>query len=161
MTNAEDRVSGQHSKSSKGGDYVTFVIGEQLFGVPVTSIDEVFTPVNITPVPLSSADIAGVLNLRGRVVTAIDVRHCLGLPPRAGDETPIAIGIEKGSESYGLLIDAVGEVLTLSADQFEPTPSNLEAEWQQVAQGIYRLDESLLVVLDIDRLLNIEQQSAA
>ncbi len=142
-------------------DYVTLTIGDQLFGVPVLLIHDVFSPQAITPVPLSRKEIAGVLNLRGRIVTAIDARNCLGLPPRAATETVMAIGIEKGGESYGLIIDSVGEVLTLSGEMYEPSPANLNERWKQVSRGVYRLDKSLLVVLDVDRLLSLNQPMAA
>src|SRR5205085_8924717 len=89
-------------------EYVTAVIGEQLFGLPISRVQDVFMPDRLTRVPLASAEIAGVLNLRGRIVTAIDMRRRLGLPPRTDPRPPMAVGIECGGESYGLLIDSVG-----------------------------------------------------
>src|SRR5438105_15711363 len=94
-------------------EYVTAVIGGQLFGLPISRVQDVFMPERITRVPLASAEIAGVLNLRGRLVTVIDLRHRLGLPGRAA-ERPMAVGIELRGESFGLLIDSVGEVIRLA-----------------------------------------------
>ena len=142
-------------------DYVTLTIGKQLFGVPVLLIHDVFAPQVITPVPLSGRAIAGVLNLRGRIVTAIDARKCLGLPARTPDAPSMAIGIEKGGEQYGLIIDEVGEVLSLSGELYEQNPANLDECWRQVSKGVYRLEDALLVVLDVDQLLSLDQELAA
>src|SRR2546423_12151041 len=90
-------------------EYVTVVIDGQLFGLPISRVQDVFMPDRITRVPLAEPEIAGVLNLRGRIVTAVDMRRRLGLPPRGDDRPPMAGGIELRGESYGLLIDTVGE----------------------------------------------------
>src|SRR5258707_5107251 len=92
-------------------EYVTAMIGGQLFGLPISRVQDVFMPDRITRVPLSAPEIAGVLNLRGRIVTVIDMRRRLGLPPRAGDKRLMAVGIELKGESYGLLIHTVVEVM--------------------------------------------------
>src|SRR5215213_4356223 len=86
-------------------EYVTVTIGGQLFGLPISRVQDVFMPDRITRVPLAAPEIAGVLNLRGRIVTAIDMRRRLGLPSRADERAPLAIGTEIRGESYGLLID--------------------------------------------------------
>jgi purine-binding chemotaxis protein CheW len=99
-----------------GADYtefVTFTTAGQLFGVPIGRVQDVFKPSHITPVPLAGAEIAGVLNLRGRIVTMIDLRRRLELEQGENDRTPMPIGIEARGESLGLLVDAVGEVLNL------------------------------------------------
>ncbi len=85
--------------------YVTVMIGGQLFGLPIARVQDVFMPESITRVPLSRPEIAGVLNLRGRIVTAIDMRKRLHLAPRTDDGQTMAVGIEHKGESYGLLID--------------------------------------------------------
>jgi purine-binding chemotaxis protein CheW len=109
----------------------------------------------MTPVPLSRSEIAGVLNLRGRIVTAIDARSRLGLPPR--EKTPgiqsLAIGVEYGGESFGMVIDEIGEVVRLDDAQMEQNPVNLDATWSGVSRGVYRLDNRLLVIMDIDQML--------
>ena len=97
-------------------EYVTVMIGGQLFGLPISRVQDVFMPDRVTRVPLSAPEIAGVLNLRGRIVTAIDMRRRLGLPPRTDDKPSMAVGIELKGESYGLLIDTVGEVMKLGED---------------------------------------------
>ncbi|MEM1104191.1 MAG: chemotaxis protein CheW [Pseudomonadota bacterium] len=135
-------------------EYVTLTIADQLFGVPVSLIHDVFTPQTITPVPLAPPEVAGVLNLRGRIVTAIDARVKLGLPPLEERSGCMAVGVERNGESYGIIIDGVGEVLKLGIDEYEPNPVNLDPRWQSVSQGVYRLKGDLLVALDIDQLLD-------
>jgi purine-binding chemotaxis protein CheW len=132
-------------------EYVTVTIDDQLFGLPIGRVQDVFVPDRLTRVPLSPPEIAGVLNLRGRIVTAIDMRRRLGLHHN-GRIPPIAVGIELKGESYGLLVDAVGEVLKLAKDGCESKPVNLDERLAEVMAGVYRLDGQLLVVLDVDRV---------
>jgi len=136
-------------------EYVTFRIGGQLFGLSVTEIHDVFRPSRMTPVPLSGSEIAGVLNLRGRIVTAIDARSRLGLPPLQKDSQVqyLAIGVEYGGESFGLVIDEIGDVVQLDDAQMEQNPVNLDATWSGVSRGVYRLGDRLLVIMDIDQML--------
>src|SRR4249920_499840 len=94
-------------------DYVTATVGGQLFGLPIGRVQDVFVLDRLTRVPLAAPEIAGVLNLRGRIVTAIDMRRRLALAPVGESRKRMAIGIEYKGESYGLLIDAIGEVLNL------------------------------------------------
>jgi len=136
-------------------EYVTAMIGGQLFGMPIRSVQDVFLPERITRVPLASPEFAGVLNLRGRIVTLIDMRERLGLPPRESDATPMAVGVELRGESYGLLIDSIGEVHKLDESMREPNPINLDARLARVSSGIYRLDGQLLMLVDVDRVLDI------
>src|SRR6185503_21003547 len=91
-------------------EYVTVMIGEQLFGLPIARVQDVFAPERLTRVPLAPPEVAGVLNLRGRIVTLIDLRRLLGLDDRKDEGEPMAVGVEHAGESYGLLIDSVGEV---------------------------------------------------
>lgn len=153
---AETHFDDAHSR-----EFVTLHIADQVFGVPVSDIHDVFAPQAITPVPLSQPDIAGVLNLRGRIVTAVDARARLGLPPREDEKPGMAVGIERGGESYGLIIDAVGEVLRLSNADYEANPCNLDPRWEEIARGVYRLEGRLVIELDIERILHVGDQPAA
>ena len=136
-------------------EFVTFRICDQMFGVSVSEIHDVFRPAAMTPVPLSGPEIAGVLNLRGRIVTAIDARSRLGLPPATKSKTyqGLAIGVERYGESFGLIIDEIGEVVRLQESEMEQNPVNLDATWSGVSRGVYRLEDRLLVIMDIDRML--------
>lgn len=140
-------------------EYVTAVVGGQLFGLPIRRVQDVFLPDRLTKVPLASPDIAGLINLRGRIVTLVDLAYRLGLSRR--NETPMAIGVELAGESYGLLIDSVGEVMSLDAAALERNPINLDPRLAAVSSGIYRLQEQLLLVLDVDRVLAIDAGAAA
>src|SRR5215204_2573734 len=142
-------------------EYVTVMIDGQLFGLPISRVQDVFMPDRITRVPLSAPEIAGVLNLRGRIVTAIDMRRRLGLPPRTDDKPSMAVGIELKGESYGLLIDTVGEVMKLSETTRESNPVNLDARLGRVSGGVHRLDGQLMVILDVDHVLNTAAEPLA
>ena len=142
-------------------EYVTATIGGQLFGLPISRVQDVFAPERLAPVPLAPLEIAGLLNLRGRIVTAIDMRHRLGLPVPADDRARMAVGIECRGESYGLLIDAIGEVLKLPAATREDNPVNLDARVARVSAGVHRLEGTLLLVLDVDRVLDLGARAVA
>src|SRR3954452_24014557 len=134
-------------------EYVTVMIGGQLFGLPIARVQDVFMPDRLTRVPLAPPEIAGVLNLRGRIVTTIDMRRRLGLPPREDNKPSMAVGIELKGESYGLLIDTVGEVLKLADNTREPNPVNLDQHLARVSAGVQRLEGQLMVILDVERVL--------
>jgi purine-binding chemotaxis protein CheW len=144
-----------------GEDYISVVIGGQLFGISVTDVQDVFMPQSITCVPLAPPEVGGVLNLRGRIVTVIDVRGRLGLTTRAGKAPAMAVGIDRGGESYGLMIDEVGEVLTLETARMERVPETLDARWRSISKGIYQLQDTLLIVLDVERLMSFESAHQA
>lgn len=142
-------------------EYVTFFSAGEFFGLPIECVQEVFRATQITRVPLAGPHIAGVLNLRGRIVTAIDMRSRLGLRPQGPGPAPMTIGIEWRSESFGLVVDELGEVLKLAASSCEPNPVNLDRRLAQVAAGVCRLDGQLLIVLDVDRVLDPGADAAA
>lgn len=135
------------------GEFVTMTIFDQLFGIPVSKVQDVLGPQIINKIPLAPPEVAGSLNLRGRIVTAIDIRKRLGLPPRPAGDEGMNVVVEHGTELYSLVIDTVGEVLSLPLSDHERNPSNLDELWRDVTAGIYRLDGKLMVIIDIDRLL--------
>jgi purine-binding chemotaxis protein CheW len=147
----------------KLSEFVTFTTAGQLFGLPIGRVQDVFKPARITRVPLAGPEIAGVLNLRGRIVTAIHLSNRLDLASASAAEKkpPMAIGIECGAESFGLLVDAVGEVLKLPEAELEANPVNLDRKLARVSDGVFRLDGQLLVVLDVDRVLDLGGEAAA
>ena len=142
-------------------EYVTVMIGGQMFGLPIGRVHDVFIPERLTRIPLAPMQIAGVLNLRGRIVTAIDMRRRLALPPREKGEKSMAIGIEHRGESFGLLVDAVGEVLKVPAASRDSNPVNLDQCLARVADGVHRLDDRLMVVLDVDRVFALQAEALA
>ena len=145
------------SETAEGSvvEYVTAMIGGQLFGLPIARVQDVFMPERLTRVPLSPREIAGVLNLRGRIVTVVDMRARLGLPKNEDGKPAMAVGVDLRGESYGLLIDQIGEVLRLSEEGREENPVNLDPRLAKLAGGVHRLDGQLMVILDVDRVLEI------
>jgi purine-binding chemotaxis protein CheW len=146
---------------SDNTDYVTATVGGQLFGIPISRVQDVFKPDRLTQVPLSSNDIAGVLNLRGRIVTAIDMRARLGLPKDDVKREPMAIGVDLRGESYGLMIDAIGDVVRVQTEDCEINPANLDPWLSTMAAGVHRMGTELMVVLDIDRVLSLNADLTA
>ena len=142
-------------------EYVTATIGGQLFGLPIVRVQDVFIAQGLTKVPLAPPEVAGLINLRGRIVTLIDLRRRFGLGQREDANSSMAIGVELRAESYGLLIDSVGEVLKLDDIAREPNPINLDTRLARVSAGIYRLDGQLLIVVDVDRVLDIDTNAIA
>jgi purine-binding chemotaxis protein CheW len=147
--------SRQDAAGAGGGDFVTFTIAGQLFGVPVLAVQDVLRPQAITRIPMAPPEILGSLNLRGRIVTVVDTRHRLGLPRAESNEQPMSIVVPHGDDLFSLAVDRVGEVLSLSPQNFEPNPATLDPAWREVANGIYRLKDELLVVIDVGRLLRL------
>jgi purine-binding chemotaxis protein CheW len=141
----------------KDGDatFVTLTVADQLCGIPVLGVRDVLGEQTITRIPLASREIAGSLNLRGRIVTAIDLRRRLGLPDAPAGTPPMSVVADQGGELYALLVDQVSEVMTLPASAFEANPPTLPPQWAEFSAGIYRLQERLLVVLDVARLLSL------
>ncbi len=142
-------------------DFVTMTIADQMFGIPVLQVQDVLGHQRITRIPLAPPEVAGSLNLRGRIVTAIDVRLRLGLPARPKDKPKMSIVVDLRGELYSLIVDSVGEVLSLSSEDFERNPATLDIRWREVSTGIYRLNNQLMVVLDVSRLLNFANMEAA
>ncbi len=137
---------------------VTLTVADQLCGIPVLGVRDVLGQQPTTRIPLAPPEIAGSLNLRGRIVTAIDLRCRLGLPPAAPGSARMSVVAEQGGELYALLVDQVAEVMTLQAASFEPSPPTLPPAWAEFSTGIYRLEGRLLIVLNVARLLAITER---
>jgi purine-binding chemotaxis protein CheW len=133
--------------------FVTLTVADQLCGVPVLGVRDILGEQVITRIPLAPPEVAGSLNLRGRIVTAIDLRRRLGLPPAPPGTKRMSVVAEQGGELYALLVDQVSEVMRVSAGAFERNPPTLPALWARFSTGIYRLEDQLLVVLDVGKLL--------
>lgn len=142
-------------------EFVTMFVEGQLFGIPVLQVQDVLGPQKITRVPLAPKEVAGSLNLRGRIVTAIDVRTRLGLDPRDDGNKSMSVVVDHNGEYYSLIVDQVGEVMSLFASDYEKTPATLDERWREISDGVYRLKDTLLIVLDVQRLLRLEEMTAA
>jgi purine-binding chemotaxis protein CheW len=142
-------------------EFVTIMLGSQLCGIDVLKVQDVLGPQKITPVPLAPVEVSGLLNLRGRIVTAIDLRRRLGLKERTGDDKGMSVVVEHDGELYSLTVDSVGEVLRFPVESFERNPATLDAQWRRFSEGVYRLKEGLLVVLNDDGLLDYGNKAEA
>jgi len=144
--------------------FLTLSVAGQLCGVPVLAVREVLGPQAITRIPLAPPEVAGSLNLRGRIVTAIDLRRRLGLPPRLAPQQParspgecgsMGVVVERDGELYSLLADQVGEVLPLPQADRAPYPPTFDPLWRDISMGVHRQGERLLIALDVGRVLAI------
>jgi len=135
--------------------FVTLTLANQLCGVPVLGVREVITNSKIVRVPLAPPEIAGNINLRGRIVTAIDARLRLRLDPAPASKERVALVADADAGQYALLIDQVQEVLSLPHEAIEDVPTNLPATWKGFATGVHRRPDQLMVILDLARLLTL------
>ena len=138
--------------------YVTFRLGPSRFGVSVHRVQEVVSLPELAPVPLASDDVAGLVNLRGQVITALDIRPRLGLPKTDGDANarPMLVVVQAAGETLAVLVDEVGEVATVDEETFEPAPSTLAVALRTYITGAYKTDGPLLLLLDLDAVCRTE-----
>ncbi len=134
-------------------EFLTINISEQKFGIPVLQIQDVLGPQVITPIPLAPRGVAGALNLRGRIVTTLNVREILNFKKNDSTNRSMSVVVEHEQELYSLIIDSVGDVLALENSAYENNPPTLDPVLKDVSSGIYRLEKELLVILDVPKLL--------
>jgi purine-binding chemotaxis protein CheW len=135
-------------------DYLTIMIAEQRFGIPVLQVQDVLREQRVTRIPLAAPEIAGSLNLRGRIVTAIDIRKRLNMPPKEKAGSTMSVVVEHEEELYSLIIDKVGDVITLEGADFEKNPGTLDPSWRDISLGIYQLEKELLVIMDVSKMIS-------
>ncbi len=128
--------------------YCTFYLGEQCFGLDVLRVQEIVRPQAITRVPLAPPMVRGLINLRGQIVTAIDLRRRLDLPERAEGCEPVNVVVQTDDGAVSLLVDEIGDVLEVTEEQFERPPETLQGPARDLIQGAYKLPDRLLVILD-------------
>jgi purine-binding chemotaxis protein CheW len=128
--------------------FCTFHVDELFLGIDVREVQEVIRSLDMTRVPLAPAAINGLINLRGQIVTAVDLRNRLQLPPRSTDERAMNVVVRDGENAVSLLVDRIGDVLELSDELFEPPPSTVDVQVRGLITGAYKLPERLLLVLN-------------
>jgi len=148
---SEQNYSPQTDNESK--DYLTVMIAGQRFGIPVLQVQDVLREQRVTRIPLASKEVAGSLNLRGRIVTAIDVRKRLGLPEKDDGVPSMSVVVEHKDELFSLIIDSVGDVLCFTDKYYENNPGTLDPLWRNISTGIFQMEDELLVIMDVSRLL--------
>ena len=155
MASVEDtRGSGQNGEAV-GGQFATFFVDNLLFGVEVVRVQEVLRYQEMTAVPRAPEVIEGLINLRGQIVTAIDVRRRLGLEPRQSGRMPMNMVVRSDDGAVSLLVDEIGDVLEVEAAAFEQAPDNLDLRIKDLTTGVYKLKERLLLILDTRKTLDV------
>lgn len=130
-------------------------LDDQIFGIPALDVQDVLRPLQLTSVPLAPPHIKGVSNLRGRIVTAIDLRRRI----QHNDNTErdsMNIVIERGSELFSILVDRVGDVLNIDTDDIEAPPVTLSNGWRDVAKGVHQLQDTIMIILDVNKILHTQ-----
>lgn len=133
----------------------TFLLGDFVFGINVHTIQEVIRYHEMTPVPLAPAAVHGLINLRGQIVTAIDLRTRLGLPAHTGDVLPTNVVVRTPEGAVSLLVDEIGDVVEVETGLYEQPPETLDASARELVSGVYKLNDRLLLVLDVDAAINV------
>ncbi len=140
---------------SEPRQFCTMHLGEHLFGVAVMRIQEVISYQEMTVVPLAPRVIGGLINLRGQIVTAIDLRARLGMPPQEKGALPMNVVVQAPGGAVSLLVDQIGDVVDVDEEIFENPPETLTGVARELIRGVYKFEESLLLELDIDKTIEI------
>jgi purine-binding chemotaxis protein CheW len=158
---AADTATVKSELAQASGQFATFFVADLFFGVDVLRVQEVLRFQQMTRVPLAPDVIEGLINLRGQIVTAIDMRRRLGLPPRAGGQTPMNMVVRTADGAISLLVDEIGDVLDVDAATYERPPENLDPSARDLIRGVYKLKDRLLLVLDAERTVDLAVARAA
>ncbi|MEZ6092882.1 MAG: chemotaxis protein CheW [Pirellulaceae bacterium] len=141
--------------TSKSRKLCTFKVDRMVFGVEVERVQEIIRHQAMTPVPLSHANVRGLMNLRGQIVTALDLRGRLALPPAPPEHLPVNVVINTNEGSVSLLVDEIGDVMELNETLFEPPPNTLKGVTKELIRGAYKLEKGLLLLMDLDATLRL------
>lgn len=140
---------------SESNQFCTFHLGNLFFGVEVEMVQEVIRYQDMTRVPLASRVIRGLINLRGQIVTAIDMRRRFEMPDRPDEELPMNVVVRTEEGALSLLVDEIGDVLELDEDHFEAPPATLTGITRELVRGVYKLDGHLLLILDTKQAIDV------
>ena len=155
------KSEGKSESGQTSGQFSTFFVADLFFGVDVLRVQEVLRFQQMTHVPKSPGVIEGLINLRGQIVTAIDMRRRLGLPQRAGGQAPMNIVVRTLDGAVSLLVDEIGDVLDMDSATYERPPQNLDPAAKDLIRGVYKLKDRLLLVLDEERTVDLAVGRAA
>jgi purine-binding chemotaxis protein CheW len=135
--------------------FCSFYVDGHLFGAEVSCVQEILRHQELTRVPLAPPAVSGLINLRGQIVPAIDLRTCLGAPPRAADALPTNVVVRTAEGAVSLLVDAIGDVLDVEEEAFEPPPDHVRGASRKLISGVYKLGHGLLLVLSVATAVNV------
>ena len=141
--------------SQRNRQYATFYVDGLFFGIDVLQVQEVLRYQTMTRVPLSPDVIEGLINLRGQIVTAVDMRRRLGLKPRADGQTPMNTVVRTEDGAISLLVDEIGDVVEVQEDTYERPPETLDGVARDLIHGVYKLKERLLLILDTEKAIHL------
>jgi purine-binding chemotaxis protein CheW len=158
---ATDAAIVKSGLAQAGQQFSTFYVADLFFGVDVLRVQEVLRFQQMTRVPQAPDVIEGLINLRGQIVTAIDMRRRLRLPPRAANQTPMNMVVRTEEGAVSLLVDEIGDVLDVDAAAHERPPENLDPAARELILGVYKLKDRLLLVLDTERTVDLTGRRAA
>jgi purine-binding chemotaxis protein CheW len=133
--------------------YATFRVADLFLGIEALKVQELIRRQEMTPVPLASHAVEGLINLRGQIVIAIDTRRSLGLPPAVGEDLRVNIAVRSGDSIVSLLVDEVCDVIEIPESAYAPVPENMPFEQRQMVQCVFHTKEELLLVLDVGHVL--------
>jgi purine-binding chemotaxis protein CheW len=156
------RLSRERSQASampSSQQFCTFLVDGQMFGTPVARVQEVIQRQVMTPVPLAPEVVTGMINLRGQIVCAMDLRRRLQLPERAADQTPMSVVVRTNQGTVSLLVDEIGDVIEIAEEALESPPETLQGVAREVVEGVYKLPDRLLLALDINRVVEVGERS--
>ncbi len=161
-TTTPDTRTPEHRAGRDATECFSCRVGEQWIALPVSQVLEVITQQRLTPMPQAPKGVLGLINLRGRIITEVDVRTILGLEPSgAGCHAHVVIVQSTQGEEVGLVVDQVGAVAAVEYERFEKVPDTLDAIWQKIGEGVLKFDSHITVMLDVDRLLSLSLPGGA
>ena len=162
-TSTAGAVDASIATEARGGiaedrQFCTFYLGDRFFGVPVMQVQEVIRYQEMTRVPLAADAVEGLINLRGQIVTAIDLRRRLGLEERAEDQLPMNVVVRSEEGVVSLLVDEIGDVLEVDEEIHEAPPETMQGMGAELIQGVYKLQDRLLLILDTEKAIRVDAE---
>jgi purine-binding chemotaxis protein CheW len=158
---ATDLATPGSEVTEASGQFSTFFVADMFFGVDVLQVQEVLRAQQMSPVPQAPDVIEGLINLRGQIVTAIDMRRQLLLPPRPGGQAPMNMVVRTADGTVSLLVDEIGDVVGMDAANCERPPENLDPTARELIRGVYKLKDQLLLILDTERAVEVDYTKPA
>jgi purine-binding chemotaxis protein CheW len=143
------------------GQFCTFFLDGHFFGVPVQRVQEVIRYQEMTRVPLVPPVVRGLINLRGQIVTAIDLRKRLGMTERPASQLPMNVVVRTGDGAFSLLVDEIGDVIEVTEKSFERPPETLQGVAREMIRGVHKMPECLLLLLDTERVVDVAEPGPA
>lgn len=153
---AIDRMAVKSEGQKASGQFSTFLIDDLFFGVDVLDVQEVLRAQQMTPVPQAPDVVEGLINLRGQIVTAIDMRRRLQMPKLATGQPPMNIVVSTQDGAVSLLVDEIGDVLDMDASNYERPPDNLDPAARELIRGVYKMKDRLMLVLDTEKAIEVD-----